>query len=279
MIMRELDQTVFETVFHSEYGDYKIIKDLGIIDNRRIVRIKFLQTGNEKDVRVENALNCVGIRDQYYPKVFGIGYSGNVPTRNGNKRLYDRWYNMISRCYDPNSKDYYRYGAIGVRVDPRWHCFEYFLHDFYELPVYGKTPENFNRLDYQLDKDYLQKDIPMEQRVYSKDTCILMNPRDNANLKLIDNSSSKVNNYFGVYKSYNRFYPTIMYNGIKYKLGVYENEIAAANAYNYYYNTLNSKNDCTINTVNDVPYMTYDEFSQYNIGKRRLPVCPVRRIK
>ena len=133
-----------------------------------------------------------------------------------------------------------------------------------------------NLLDYQLDKDYLQMNIPKEQRVYSKDTCVLMNPRDNANLKLIDNSDSKVNNYFGVYKASNRYYPTIMHNGIVYKLGIYDNEIAAANAYNYYYTKLNSNDNISINTINDVPYMSYEEFSKYD--KRKL-ICPVKRLK
>lgn len=183
---------------------------------------------------------------------------------------------MISRCYNQNDKDYKNYGAIGVTVDPRWHCFENYLNDIQNLSIIGNYQPDFDILDYQVDKDYLQMNIPKDQRVYSKDTCVLINPRDNANLKLIDNSRSKVNNYFGVYKSYNRYYPTIMCNGIVYKLGIYEDEIAAANAYNYYYRQLNSNNNILIDTINDVPYMSYEEFSKYN--KRKL-ICPVYRIK
>lgn len=278
MNMRELDKSIFETIFRSKfYGDYKIIKDLGIIDNRRFVKVKFLTTGYEKDVRYDNAINGIGIRDPYYPKLYNIGYSGNVQDiRNKHKRAYDRWHKIISRCYNPNDKDYKRYGAIGVTVDQRWHSFENFLNDLPNLPVYGTPDPTFELLDYQIDKDYLQKDIPKEQRIYSKDTCILMTPRDNANLKLIDNSECKVNNYFGVYKSYNRYYPTIMHNGIVYKLGIYDDEIAAANAYNYHYKSLNSNSNISIDTINDVPYMSYEEFSKYD--KRKL-ICPVSKIK
>lgn len=279
MNMKELDKSVFKTIYKTKSnGNYKIIQDLGIIDNRRIVKIKFLVTGLEKDVRYDSVLNNNDIRDPYYPRVYNVGYSGIVPgIKKYHKRLYDRWYNMISRCYNPNAKDYYRYGGIGVTVDPRWHCFENFLNDFPNLPIIGEN-SNLELLDYQIDKDYLQMNIPKGQRIYSKDTCVLMNPRDNANLKLIDNSKNKVNNYFGVYRSYNRYYPTIMHDGIVYKLGVYTNEIAAANAYNYYYNFFNH-NNYSVDTINDVPYMPYEEFSQYNIGKRRLPICPVRKIK
>lgn len=278
MKMRELDKSIFETVFHTKsHGDYRIIKDLGIINNRRFVRIKFIATGYEKDIRYENAIESRDIRDPYYPKIFNIGYTGNVDDiRSSHKRTYDRWYKMISRCYNPGDKDYKNYGAIGVTVDPRWHCFENFLNDLSGIPLYGNPDPTFDLLDYQLDKDYLQMNIPKEQRVYSKDTCVLMNPRDNANLKLIDNSESKVNNYFGVYKSCNRYYPTIMHNGIKYNLGIYDNEIAAANAYNYYYKKLNSNDNICINTINDVPYMSYEEFSKYD--KRKF-ICPVKRIK
>lgn len=278
MKMRELNKSVFETEFDTKtHGKYKIIKDLGIINKRRFVRIKFLTTGYEKDIRYDAIVNGNDIRDPFYPKIFNIGYAGNVEDiRNSHKRAYDRWIKMISRCYNPNDKDYKNYGAIGVTVDSRWHCFENYLNDIQDLEIIGEENLDFDILDYQIDKDYLQMNIPKEQRLYSKDTCVLVNPRDNANLKLIDNSESKVNNYFGVYRSHNRYYPTIMHNGIKYNLGIYEDEIAAANAYNYYYKKLNSNDNISINTINDVPYMTYEEFSKYD--KRKL-ICPVSRIK
>ena len=281
MKMKELDKTIFEKIFDSKngiYGKYKIIKDLGIINNRRMVRIKFITTGYETDIRYDYAVNEISVKDPYYPKSHGVACTGNVQNiKRKHKRVYDRWMSMISRCYNPNAKDYKRYGAIGVTVDPRWLCFENYLHDFYELPVIGHPIPDSYRVEYQVDKDYLQLNIPKEQRVYSKDTCVLISPRDNANLKLIDNAKNKVNNYFGVYKSYNYYYPTIMHNGNKYNLGIYDNEIAAANAYNYFYKKLNSNIDSNISTLNDVPYMDYEEFSMY--AKRRASICPVRRLK
>ena len=281
MKMKEIDKTIFEKVFNTRndsYGQYKITKDLGIINGRRMVKIKFLVTGYETNIRYDNALNGVSIRDPYYPRTYNVACTGNVKNiKTTYKRIYDRWCNMISRCYNPNAKDYKRYGYIGVKVDSRWLCFENYLHDFYELPVIGHPIPDDLRVEYQVDKDYLQMNIPKEQRVYSKDTCVLISPRDNANLKLIDNSKNKVNNYFGVYKSYNYYYPTIMHNGNKYNLGIYNNEIAAANAYNYFYKKLNSNIDSNLNTLNNVPYMDFEEFSKY--AKRKASICPVHRLK
>lgn len=35
-------------------------------------------------------------------------------------KLYARWVMMKQRCYNPNNKDYYNYGARGVRVCEEW---------------------------------------------------------------------------------------------------------------------------------------------------------------
>ena len=132
MKMKELDKSIFEKIFDSKngiYGKYKIIKDLGIINNRRMVRIKFITTGYETDIRYDYAVNEISVKDPYYPKSHGVACTGNVQNiKRKHKRVYDRWMSMISRCYNPNAKDYKRYGAIGVTVDPRWLCFENYLH-------------------------------------------------------------------------------------------------------------------------------------------------------
>jgi len=47
-------------------------------------------------------------------------------TRHG---LYDLWYNMLQRCYNPKYKGYKNYGARGIVVCPRWHVFNNFVAD------------------------------------------------------------------------------------------------------------------------------------------------------
>lgn len=44
-----------------------------------------------------------------------------------NKRLYNVWRGMLTRCENKNSKSYSRYGARGIRVCDDWHSFERFL--------------------------------------------------------------------------------------------------------------------------------------------------------
>lgn len=41
-------------------------------------------------------------------------------------RLYQIWYNMITRCYNPNSSHYEHYGARGVTVCDNWRKYENF---------------------------------------------------------------------------------------------------------------------------------------------------------
>lgn len=48
---------------------------------------------------------------------------------------YITWWGMMARCYRPDSSSYKYYGAKGIIVCERWHCFEHFLKDM------GRRPE------------------------------------------------------------------------------------------------------------------------------------------
>lgn len=51
------------------------------------------------------------------------------------------WTRMKRRCHNPNSKDYYGYGSVGVTVAKKWHKFAGFIEDM------GPCPEGCNSLD------------------------------------------------------------------------------------------------------------------------------------
>jgi len=162
----------YEKIYSTKhYGDYKIIKYLGYINNdsRAWVRIKFLHTGFEKDIRFD----CIGhdILDPYYPRIHGVACLGeNIGSRNEYKHDYDRWINTVSRCYNSNDKDYPNYGGSGVRMSDEWLIFSNYQRDIQTIPGYRfKQQDPFN---WALDKDYLQQNVDKNNKIYSKETCV-----------------------------------------------------------------------------------------------------------
>lgn len=53
---------------------------------------------------------------------------------NGQRKLRDIWYAMISRCTNPANAKYKHYGGRGIYVCERWKVFENFLGDMGEPP-------------------------------------------------------------------------------------------------------------------------------------------------
>jgi len=65
-------------------------------------------------------------KEKRIPTLDGTGMSGN--------ELYSVWYGMMSRCYDPKSSNYRRYGARGISVHLPWHCAKVFIEEFGPRP-------------------------------------------------------------------------------------------------------------------------------------------------
>ena len=64
------------------------------------------------------------------------GKCGAAKARGGKPTpTYVSWQAMRTRCLNPNSADYPRYGAVGITIDPAWDSFECFLQDMGERPV------------------------------------------------------------------------------------------------------------------------------------------------
>lgn len=172
----------YEKIYHTNhYGDYKIIQNLGHLNNdsRLWVKIKFIITGYEKDIRYD----YIGhdIQDPYYPRIYGVACMGEINvSREVYKSDYDRWISMVSRCYNIYDKDYPRYGGIGIRISDRWLIFANYYNDIRLLPGYRFKLQN--PYIYHLDKDYLQQNIPHNERIYSNDTCVWIDKRINSKL-------------------------------------------------------------------------------------------------
>lgn len=113
------------------------------------------------------------IKDTMYPSVCGIGYIGKQKLSCRTKE-YRVWHNMINRCYNEKSTEYKRYGAKGVVVSNRWHCFENFINDLPKIKGYDK--ELFDKGKLFLDKD---KNSNPNKKIYSLETCEFLTSKEN----------------------------------------------------------------------------------------------------
>lgn len=245
------------------FGKFKVIAKCGfwpenadIKDDRYVVR--FLDTGCTL-VSSYESIRKGAVRDYMKPVVAGVGYVGSMITISDPcvNEFYKPWNDMINRCYNTLDRDYQYYGALGVTVDPRWFNFTYFMMDVIFLPNIEKRTM-FPTI-YQLDKDYLQWNIPKGQRVYSRDTCIWISSYDNHTMMGFEKENSS--GYFGVSYKDNSWQTRI--NNITY--GRFTIPEAAANLFNYIRPKLmHYFND--IMFYNNVPVIQYEELHKYCVG-------------
>ena len=232
----------FDKIYVTKHGErYQIVENLGKVmqpNFKRVtkVKIRFLDTGSEKIYPLTRVKQCE-VSDNYFKDVCGIGYKGDAP-KGYDPTIYSRWYSMISRCYNPNNASYYLYGGAGVTVCERWLCFANYLEDFQHLPGYQafvNTPRSLKKF-YDIDKDILQTGIPKCNRVYSPDTCLIVNQRANSIKAALDKAITK-KSFIGA-----KFIPgmniykyecALSVNNVKFYIGRFSNEIAAASAYNH----------------------------------------------
>lgn len=213
------------------YGKYNIIEYIGKDKyNNKIVKVRFIDTGTEVTLRLKAAIDGHAI-DRFAPIIYGVGYSANANTAEF-KREYDLWRKMLARCYNKNENNYDDYGALGVKVDERWHNFANFLSDLPNLPGYAEWIKSTGR-EWHLDKDTLQQHLPKNQRVYSKDTCMFIPAA--SNLRTMTNEHEFDSKYNGVRRLMNRerFIARIVINKVRYSLGIYDDEEVAASVYNF----------------------------------------------
>ena len=229
-------------VYTTKRGErYNIIENLGkqkqdYGKNITMVRIRFIDTGYEKDVMYTNAVHGK-VSDPYFKDVLGIACKGELDTE-FDQTIYNRWYGMLSRCYNKKDVNYNRYGAKGVTVCPEWLIFANFLRDFKNLPGYEQyaSASMAERGSFHLDKDYLQLGVPTNQKVYSPSTCVIMHANKNFNLALnrVSVNSNFIKSYTGV-KYIGEVYQAVYNDGnTETIIGYYVTDIAAANAYRYF---------------------------------------------
>ncbi|MFK3936515.1 thymidylate synthase [Alkalihalobacillus sp. NPDC078783] len=162
-----------DKVFKSNRCGYAKVIDVlpsnTVYEKTVAIRLQFIDTGYITTIQKNDLLRGRFV-DRFARTVCNVGYLGayeNVKSFNEEELKYFRgtWNSMISRCYNPNNKNYDRYGGKGIFVDERWHCFEYYLSDISSLPQFHLA-KNEKYKNWAIDKDYYISNY------YSNSSCV-----------------------------------------------------------------------------------------------------------
>ena len=151
---------------------FDVLDYIGNDYNGSKYKVKFRETGYETE-SYSKSIKLGYVRDPYNKTIANIGYMGEVGEYD--VRIRDKWSSMIERCYIKDHKSYKLYGGKGITVDSRWHCFANFLEDFTKIDGYDYNLFNDGLLE--LDKD--KKQVELENKIYSLETCALLTREEN----------------------------------------------------------------------------------------------------
>ena len=153
--------------FVSNGGRQYVVLSKEIKSPNSMYRVQFTDNGKTMWVSRPNLKN--GFVGNKLLFGFAIGSDKQSGLTRDQRKIYDLWYNMMTRCYDSTNKFYEYYGGSGVFVCKRWHDFANFIEDVERLPgFYEWLKDGFA---YNLDKDYYAADG------YAPNTCVFI-PRD-----------------------------------------------------------------------------------------------------
>lgn len=133
---------------------------------------------------------------------------------------YNVWKNMVDRCYNPQNKDYKYYGARGISVCDRWvNSVHNFVSDMNLRPSAGHSIDRINN-DGNYEPSNCRWATIKEQNANKRKSRIVGKLK-NCKLKSIGVSLHKDGKYQA----------SISYNGKLLHIGLFENELDAAEAY------------------------------------------------
>lgn len=171
----------------AEILDYRPVSKLNGT-NRYEHLLKFLDTGFEVWADCYNFKEGKTV-DRLKPSVHGIGSIGYPPEEVyplKNNKEYRLWARIMLRCSDGYSNEGYK----EVTCSERWKRFDFFYEDVKELYNYDlwkKYSESDNKNPYEIDKDILV----LDNKVYSKETCIFVEKSINAGFTSTQNPKNK----------------------------------------------------------------------------------------
>lgn len=135
-------------------------------------KVRFVDTGYiryAKDYHIKRGV----VKDKLRPRIYGVGCIGTEYDKLVDiygyelvRYMYERWKNILQRCYVQSHRDYDIYGGNGVYVSDDWLNFCNFFKDAINLPYFDK--DKFMSGELSIDKDYRHQS---GTKSYSKDTC------------------------------------------------------------------------------------------------------------
>lgn len=105
-------------------------------------------------------------------KTCGQVSRGNLKHGLENHELYGRWQAMKQRCYNPNNRDYYKYGGKGITICDEWRNNFRAYYDW--CMEHGYSQELF------LDKDIKSNELGITPPMYSPETCQFVSMKRNS---------------------------------------------------------------------------------------------------
>jgi len=117
---------------------------------------KWVVISRTRDSHVECACDCGTVREVHISnltsgKTKSCGCNRDkataiAMTKHGmfGTPTYSTWSSMLTRCENPRSKSYQRYGGRGIKVCERWHKFSNFIDDMGEKPSKGMSIERID---------------------------------------------------------------------------------------------------------------------------------------
>lgn len=164
------------SILCNKYGKYVVVKEYSTprsgqphLNHDRYL-VQFLATGFCVSNVTKTSLKEGLVKDRFHPGIFGVACVGDANVYSHDpfwQDVYQTWFSMIRRCYNPEYHAYGNYGGRGVFVDDSWLVFSDFYKDVQSIENWS-LKKAFPR-DYSLDKDFYCSNK------YSKDTCIWAN--------------------------------------------------------------------------------------------------------